>query len=384
MRVASGMESALLERAGDLKRELLDFAGCRRFSKAFRDAATRFRGAGVTDGSQMVELLDWFVLEYRLPDGRTVVEHFAAERTDLPEVERNMLMAWRDVVEGVFEIRRREGPALVAFNLVDELTYRIRSNMGPSIFANMMKAGFMAARLVPVADAWMLSGRQRLYGKSDRRAILQVAAELSMKCPQLVFRNPEKLAQGWELQRDDRNRFLEWWGADLVVLDGAEFADRYDAYWRWRVRQTASGELSEGSRPDAPRFECPESLAAAGTVGMIYDQVEGLMLLPEFGLVEEAFDDPRLLADRDHRRAVAGYLKDASISAVPFRRLARRDPANASALFQRLLKKPDFSWEQDGEDLLRRRKAPHFAKKPLPRVIPASRATLESHGLPAR
>jgi hypothetical protein len=39
-----------------------------------------------------------------------------------------MLLGWRDVVEGVFEIRDRAGNAITAVNLIDELTYRIRAN----------------------------------------------------------------------------------------------------------------------------------------------------------------------------------------------------------------------------------------------------------------
>jgi hypothetical protein len=38
-------------------------------------------------------------------------------------------------LEGVFEIRDQAGDAIIAFNLVDELTYRIRANMGHRAFA---------------------------------------------------------------------------------------------------------------------------------------------------------------------------------------------------------------------------------------------------------
>ncbi len=382
MAVAPQIDLDLLERAGELKRELVAFARGPQFSRAFRKAVTgRFGRVVVADEDELIDFMDWFVLQHRLQDGRAVVDHFAVARTGLPDAERRMLLAWRDVVEGVFEIGRRDGAALLACNLVDELTYRIHSNMGPSIFQSMRKDDVMIARLVPIGDEWMFSGAQHLYARSARRAMLQMAAELSLKRPALVFRNPEKLARGWELQRSDREWFMDWFGADLVVLDGREFAERYNAYWEWRVRQTAKGELPEGSRPDAPRFDLPQRLLEAESVGLIYDEVEGLTFLAGFRRVEEAFEDPRLLADRDHRRAVVGYLNDDTVSPLPFRRLAQRDQAKASEVFRRLLKKPGFSWERDGEALLRRRKASFFVKPALPHVTPAGRAMLEVRGI---
>jgi len=42
-----------------------------------------------------------------------------------------MLLGWRDVVEGVFEIREWDGEAIIAVSLIDELTYRVYSNAGP-------------------------------------------------------------------------------------------------------------------------------------------------------------------------------------------------------------------------------------------------------------
>lgn len=376
--MAAGVD--LVERSSDLKRELVDFAHGSRFSSTLRKAIReRFGSTVVADEGQLYDFLDSFILQRRLPDGRRVVEHFVAERRGLSDAERQMLLGWMDVVEGVFEIGRRDGPALLAVNLVDEMTYRVRSNMGPSAMDPMRRGYFLVARLVPIGDEWLLSGAQHVLSRADRTKVLQMAARLSLQHPELVFRNPEKLEQAWELQRWERERFIEFFGADLVVLRGSELAERMDAYWEWRARQTLSSGESRGSeRPrNAPRLELPDHLFEAGTVGLIYDEAEGLNFLAEFGLVEEAFDDPRLLADRDHRQAVLGYLNADSISPLPFRRLAQRDPEKASRVFQRLLKKPTFSWDRDGEALLRRRKAPFFNRPTLPSVAPAGRAVLE-------
>jgi len=36
--------------------------------------------------------------------------------------------------------------------------------------------------------------------------------------------------------------------------------------------------------------------------GVIYDETEGLIILANFGLVQEAFENPDLATDREHRR----------------------------------------------------------------------------------
>ncbi|MGW7824307.1 hypothetical protein ACWGLF_40810 [Streptomyces puniciscabiei] len=55
---------------------------------------------------------------------------------------------------------------------------------------------------------------------------------------------------------------------------------------------------------------------------------------------------------------------------MAIRRLIQRHPDNADAVFRALLRKPTFTWERDVEELLRRRKAKHFAHEPLPSLTP--------------
>jgi hypothetical protein len=74
--------------------------------------------------------IDRFALQYRLPDGRTVVDRFVASRPDLDAADREMLLGWRDPVEGIFAIRSKAGEAIILLNLLDDLKYRTYSNMG--------------------------------------------------------------------------------------------------------------------------------------------------------------------------------------------------------------------------------------------------------------
>ena len=372
----------LVERSGDLKRELVDYAMQRRFDRAVSDALERrFGQTPVIDEADLADFMDWFILQERLPDSRTVVERFVADHPKLPEEDRAMLLGWRDVVEGIFEVKGRDGEALIVVNLVDELTYRVRSNMGPAVFTRMPPRSFLTGRLVPIGDEWLLSGVSNLLPRASRTEVYRMTAELAMQFPSLVFRNPEKLEQAWEMQREQRQLFIDFFGRDLVVLPGHEVVARMQAQTNYAMFEAPDAEgksaadrfrEAHGVAPPPLEVELPPELLAADTVGLIYDEIEGLNFYPDFGLLEETFADPTLAAEAEHREAVLGFLHEPSISPLPFHRLAEQDPARASQVFQRVLKRPRFSWERDGEALLRKHKASYYEHPVLPSVMPMS------------
>ncbi len=368
----------LMEHCSELKRQLVGFACSQRFSHQLERAVRESLGSGAAEENEFANLLDHFILQRPLADGGTVVEVFIAEHPELAEADRQILLGWRDVVEGVFEIRERAGDAIIAANLIDELSYRIRANAGSGALAPMRPGCFMTARIVPAGGAWMLSGTQQLFAASDRAGMLRLAAELATEHPRLVFRNPEKVAQGWRLARKQRALFIEHFGSDLVVVPGSEVASRMNGFLTWYTHQALAetgapaGALDADAATLTPAFDVPGDLASAPTVALLCDETEGLMFLANFSQVQEAFENPALAADRAHREAVLGYLKSDSVSALPLRRLAESDTARASQLFQRLLKKPAFSWESDGEALLREHKPWCFGTTPQPPVTPLS------------
>lgn len=113
-------------------------------------------------------------------------------------------------------------------------------------------------------------------------------------------------------------------------------------------------------------------LEQAETVGIMFDEVEGLWFLPEYRLIQEVFADPSLITGRRYREAVSGYLRSQTLPPIALRRPAEQDPDRASRVFARLLGKPRFTWQRDGEALLRRYKSDFFGRTPLPGVTPLS------------
>jgi hypothetical protein len=371
------MLAALIARSAQLKRALVDLAVSPRYKRHLEKSVAEARELGeALPEDDAINVIDRFALQYRLPDGSTVVDRFLAGQPDLTAADREMLLGWRDPVEGIFEIRREDRDSLVLLNLIDDLEYRAYSNVGPAVFRLLPRPGFLLARLVPirpVADAWLVSGSPRVYDKSGSAHIAQVALELATRLPELVYRNPRNVEQGWKQLRLHRAAFMEFFGSDEVVLPPAEAEERINAHYR-RWQEAALARQPAARRPrrnlpgvNGPAFEFPPDLAGADTVGMIYDETDGLNFYNEYGMLRELFADPALAADKRYADVLMGYLRAETISPLPFRRLAAAHPDTADAVFRKVLRQPKFTWAENGEPLMRRRKPWHYEREPRPR-----------------
>jgi hypothetical protein len=195
--------------------------------------------------------------------------------------------------------------------------------------------------------------------------------DMALRTPEAVFRSPEKLALAWEQQRTDRDRFIRFFGADLVVVPGDQAQDRLSAFYGF-CREEILGRPEPEGLPPGVAVELPLDIVDAETVALIYDETDGIGFYAEFGLVEQAFANPDLLRRRRWREHVLSYLHDDSVEPMVLRRLAERDPEKASIVFRRLLKRQRFEWSRDGEELMREVKPGYYVRPPRPRVSPVS------------
>jgi hypothetical protein len=162
----------LLERAGELKGMLVDFAMSPRFDIELTAVIwQRFPGGVISDEAEFTMVLDHFALQHELRSGGTVVE-------------------------GIFEVRGKDRDAVLLFNFLDELTYRTRSTLGREAFAPLRKNMIVVGRVVRVGDDWVVSGNPAAFPASARDQMLAAAAEAAMRNPAAVFRNPEEAGRG--------------------------------------------------------------------------------------------------------------------------------------------------------------------------------------------
>uniref|UniRef100_UPI0006844D34 hypothetical protein n=1 Tax=unclassified Streptomyces TaxID=2593676 RepID=UPI0006844D34 len=244
----------------------------------------------------------------------------------------------------------------------------------------LRKGMFVVARIVPVhpaTDDWLVSGNLTVYPSGAGPELAQDAVQTLSAHPQLLLRNPEMRRRAWELEAEARADFVELFGTDLLVLEPPQAQERLREYHRHRqdkVRTELDGGAAERAEGDGPSLDelsgLPQELLDAETVAVIYDETEGLCYYADFGRLDALFADPALGRDRTHLTRLREYLNDDSVSPMVIRRLVQRHPDGADAVFRMLLRKPAFTWERDGEALLRRRKKSHYEREPLPGMTP--------------
>ena len=315
--------------------------------------------------------------------GLAAVERFIGARRGLSRADRDLLLDWAgNNVRGVFEVRgaaRRDsaGPAVIALNLVDDLDYRVYG-LGPAPAGDdgdgtTAPGGFFAGTLLPLAEddsAWLAAGDEIGYPRSDARLVARLAIDLATREPDLVFRNQEKATQGWAYMRRDREEFVTFFGGDELVLPTEQAEGRLNAYYRMRRDSAlaARGRHRAVSDTGETTFVMPDGFFEFDTVGVIYDEVDGFVVVPEYGMLRAMFEDPALAADPRHANVLRAYLREDSIPPLPLRRMAGAFPGNVDAVFRRVLGNRAFTWAQNGTGLLKKRKPGYYEAEPTPSV----------------
>ena len=305
--------------------------------------------------------------------GLAAVERFIAAQRGLTRADRDLVLDWAgNSVRGVFEVRgvaRRDsaGEAVIGLNLVDDLDYRVYG------LGTDAKGGFFAGTLLPLAEddsAWLAAGDEIAYPQADARQVARLAIDLATREPDLVFRNQEKATQGWAYMRRDREEFVAFFGGDELVLPTVEAEGRLNAYYQMRRESAlaARGRHRAVSDTGETTFVMPEGFFEFETVGIIYDEVDGFVVVPEYGMLQAMFADPSLAADPVHANVLRAYLREDTIPPLPLRRIAAAYPDNVDAVFRRVLGNRTFTWNQNGTGLLRKRKPGYYEAEPTPGV----------------
>ncbi len=313
--------------------------------------------------------------------GESVIDEFLAAAGSLPEPQRRLVRGWKATVMGVFEVTGARGPILQCHNLIDELDYPVLVVGRVAATLRAFPVGsFFVSTLVPALDAWLLNGSQTILQHRSRVLAYGVAAELAQRFPAAFFRNALHLERARALDEVQHQRFLELFGDPVFVGTPDKAAAAYARLVEPRVqgREEAAGDAGDLAQQVAElRDELattgtfPADLRDADTVGMLSDAAHGLVLLRDFGLFDEAFE-LGARARHKHRAIVRGYLESAATPPRVFRAAAARHPAGASELFRILLGRPDFSWEQHSDELLRRHKGPQPEEAEIPSSLPLS------------
>jgi hypothetical protein len=397
--------AALARHAAALKRDLVAFAQAGRFAR-WRDPfiAQALYGTGQvgrpgafpepTD-REFLRVLDDFVMTFRFPDGSDLVEKFLNANDGLPADDKKLLKTWRDSLDGIFEVvaRDEQRTELTLRNLIDDLEYNAYLGTGPAAMRAVRGEDFVFVRLAPLqaaadaaiedvlggqgGDAWIVSGPVHAFPRSAGPQIAQTALRIAVQFPERVFRNPAMIDEARAMLRAEHDTFVEFFGADEVICEPEDAENRLSEFYRRARRGAAHAATEQGwkarlfkrgeGRPGAEaRFRLPEGWEQAATIGLVHDEAGGLAVLADYALLHDLFKNPGLAADKQYAAALKKYLNDDAIPPFALTRLARAYPKTADDVYRKVLKKPAFTWEKNGDDLLRKSKAPHYGGDVLP------------------
>lgn len=361
-----------LSLAGSLKERLVTYAGSARLRTAWRRYLAQDDRGDQQTTEQQVAVLDDFIMAHRPSDGRSVLERFLNDQK-LTRQERQIVEAWQTRVEGVFLVESIEDDHWVLLNLVDELPYITRTTMGAQALQDIQVGMCVAARIVPLLGDWMVSGAAQVFMPRHPDEPWALAVERAQRDPAALFRNPEKLTEGWRMQAERRQTFIEHFGDDETIVPGIQMRAAMEGYFRALVERSRgqAGDANPSLLPDTDAADVPQALRQVETVGIVFDEVMGLQFFPDYGALVALFQHPSETGAGPWRDVALRYLQSPTIDPALFRRLARRYPDTISQVMGDLLEWPGFRWGEHGDAFLAELR-PDWPEQRLPEILPFS------------
>jgi hypothetical protein len=317
------------------------------------------------------QFTDDFVYSYRFPDNRTVIDRFVSEYSDLNEKEKAIVLRWKDPIVGLFQVKRALPDGFVTENLINEVDYTIKPTTIPEGLERSARPGaFFMAKIIPASDnEYIFSGIQEFFN-SPEEEILKIVGSLQMKHPEFAFRdNEERIRRGFELQKEDRELFIEYFRSDEVLTEGRKLSALAAEFMDYRLSKLTK-PLPEGYKP--PEMHFPKGLLKSKDVGIVFDELSGQHYLVNYGIILNVFQSPDEVKIQRYKRDILTYLEDQTISPYLLKRLFFRFPQNAEFIIRKILDRPEFSLEKDFGSLMDEFKPSFRGKRIYPYILPMS------------
>ena len=374
-----------IDRFADIRKMLVDYFQYvflkkdDALKKAFLKASREKYGDSLVMDSEdeFHEFTDNFVYSYRFPDNLTVVDRFVSETSDLSEKEKAIVLRWKDPVVGIFQVKRTLPDGFVAENLVNEVEYTIKPTTIPQRLEQLARPGaFFRAKIIPVGNnEYIFSGVQEFLDISEKE-ILKVVASLQIKHPEFAFRdNEERIRRGFELQKEDRELFIEYFRSDEVLTEGRKLPALVAEFMDYRLSKLTK-PLPDGYKP--PEMHFPKGLLKSKDVGIVFDELSGLHYLVNYGIILNVFQSPDEVKIQRYKRDILTYLEDQTISPYVLKKLFFKFPQNAEAIIRRILDRPEFCLEKDFDSLMDEFKPSFKGKRIYPYILPISHKFVEA------
>lgn len=354
-----------MEHAKTVRRRLSDFALSPPFERYFREILLdEADGVPFATDETFATAVNRLLYEYRYPDGSTVIDRFA-RRKDVDEATEAMARGFGDSVASIFEVVRDTPAAAELISVrccLSELEHLVAPTT-PAKYPPLAQGSFLVGTLVPVAgtELWTSFLDVAMVPASERSEMVTAVLQLALECPWLTHRHPEKRQAAVRKVALMHERFVARHGSDLVLVDGSEVAD---VYADLLISDDLAEEVKATNRASARRSVEDAGLSAAEHVLVHCHPLAGPSFYAGYPEVERAF---RAGSNADPADLVVlrEFVEDDGVPAWLMRRIVTEHLPSSEAALARALRKPQFSWERDGERLLA---SSPGDKEPAPRM----------------
>jgi len=315
----------------------------------------------------MANGIDWLIHCFRFQKGDTLLDRFIRKYPALSELEIQILERWKNSFEGIFEVKALEVDSVRLFNLVDEREYTAASITGAQPLDSLKTGDLIMSRLIPLDEIYLFSGNMYLLPPNDKKQLQDLAAKI------VQSNLSAKYDKAWEIQRKYRNSFISYFGDDLIILPGGKLNETFNKFNHYHIEKALS-DMPEKKKVNyeasVPQMQFPEALTRNDTVGLIFDEVEGLNFYPGFASFMAPFNETQLLEDEQYREVLMGYLESESISTLPFRKMVEKYPESSRQAFAALFNKPNWDYDKDFNELMEKHKSAFLRKEWAPTTLP--------------
>lgn len=255
----------------------------------------------------------------------------------LAELEETLrLLDEREAVSSYFEVKEKRRDLVLLVDLEDGVEYLAR---GGTALRNLKAGQMVHAALHPGVDAYVFSGAVEVFDPEDAEHGAFMESVKSQYSGRLVER-------ALEIQREMCKACVEYFGsADPVFESAREAEGALNAFMGWfslerktpgKGRTPAQAYIEgHGRLPEMPEMRLPRELLETGDVevGLVFDEVGGMYILPHYGEVKEVFRGG-FREVPDYRGLVRALVtEEGFVPSFLIRKMIEEDPGQAVEVF---------------------------------------------------
>lgn len=364
---------ALLKQAAELKSALVAYATSPGFKKRLAARFGSLSGTGLSQENAIYEAIESIIYD-RGPGSEPLIDRFLRTNKSLSTADRAIYESWRDhAVFGIFKVIEHQDDRMVLRNLIDEFDYPTYASQAAENIASATVNGYVMTRIVPIGNAFTLSGTSKNFGPQDTHTAYAMAARLLSVDHSLPFRNPAKLAKASATVANQHRIFTELFGATTLIGTGAQMIDAYRKFLATCTQESVPGSEASGNTTVdgtdlAPDDSFPTGFAQREGVRLTHHPLKGAVFLIDYDVLEAAHSAPPTDAQEPGATVLRSYLEDSQIPSFVLVALAEAHPGTVDELYKVALGLPDFSWQRDGATLLRKYKPAVIDQDQMPRI----------------